>query len=37
VCHAERAPGSNVTSPPDEEVLSFAAYKGSTITDPVKY
>ena len=37
VCHVVRAPGSNVTSPPSEEVLAFAAYKGSTITDPVKF
>jgi hypothetical protein len=37
VCHAERAPGSKVTSPPVEEVLSFAAYSGSTMTDPVKF
>src|SRR3712207_3048250 len=37
VCHAERAPGSNVTSPPVEDVLSLAAYSGSTMTDPVKY
>jgi hypothetical protein len=26
-----------VTSPPDDEVLSLAAYRGSTVTDPVKY
>src|SRR3954449_9133570 len=37
VCQADRAPGSNATSPPDEDVLSLAAYSGSTVTDPVKY
>src|SRR5688572_17053051 len=35
VCHAERAPGAKVTRLPDEVVLSFGAYQGSTVTDPV--
>src|SRR5215204_5302928 len=37
VCQAERAPGSNVTRPPVEGILSFAPNSGSTITAPVKY
>jgi hypothetical protein len=37
VCHAERAPGSNVTLPPDVLDGAFAGNKGSTLTFPVKF
>src|SRR4051812_25256562 len=37
VCHALRAPGSNVTYAPEAWVESFAAKSGSIRTDPVKY
>src|SRR2546430_4847377 len=37
VCHAERAPGSNVTEPTEILDGSFGANKGSTRTAPVKY
>src|SRR3712207_1600269 len=37
VCHAERAPGSNVTNPPVDCMLFFAPNSGSTMTEPVKY
>src|SRR5438309_6017602 len=37
VCHALRAPGSNVTYAPDARVDSFAWKSGSMRTDPVKY
>src|SRR6266496_1651907 len=36
VCQAERAPGSNVTRPPDVLDGAFAANSGSTRTEPVK-
>src|SRR6267143_2286027 len=37
VCHAERAPGSNVTKPPEVREGSLAGKSGSTRTEPVKY
>src|SRR3712207_2832823 len=36
VCQAERAPGSNVTCPPDTRDGSIAGNRGSTRTVPVK-
>src|SRR4051795_5973991 len=36
LCQEERAPGSNVTCPPDVRDGSVAANRGSTLTDPVK-
>src|SRR5437867_9070347 len=37
VCHAERAPGWNVTLPPDVLDGAFAENSGSTLTLPVKF
>src|SRR4051812_37021011 len=37
VCHAERAPGSNVTLPPDVRDGAAASNSGSIRTEPVKY
>src|SRR6516165_1467116 len=37
VCHAVRAPGSNVTLAPRARAGSAASNRGSTRTDPVKY
>lgn len=37
VCHAVRAPGSNVTLAPDVRAGSCASNRGSTRTVPVKY
>ena len=37
VCHAERAPGSNVTMLPFEDVCWFAPKNGFTIAVPVKF
>src|SRR5438309_11348604 len=36
VCHAERAPGSNVTEPADMRDGDVAGKSGSTRTEPVK-
>ena len=37
MCHAVRAPGSNVTRPPDVREGMFALNSGSISTEPVKY
>ena len=37
MCHADRAPGSNVTSEPDVRDGAFTLNKGSMRTEPVKY
>src|SRR5437867_10691921 len=37
VCQALRAPGSNVTRPPDAREGAFAGNRGSTRTEPVKF
>src|SRR5207245_9357797 len=37
VCHAVRAPGSNVTREPDARAGAFAWNRGSTRTEPVKF
>ena len=37
VCHAVRAPASNVTGDPDARAGTFAWNRGSTRTEPVKF
>ena len=37
MCHAVRAPGSDVTRPPEVRDEGFALNKGSMRTEPVKF